>query len=502
VRNLRGELDWIVMKAIAKEPARRYQTPSALAEDVDRHLAHEPVLASPPSVGYRLTKFIRRHRTSVAAAAVSTVALLTATVTSTWSWAREREIADRYRILRIGTRADQLDAELSRIQILDAESEDTTRWLREVRALDEQAAALLTRGVRYRERSDPESKTLAMAVDQTSSRLEKLRQLMQRAEIRRTAHGRVDSDHESRTAWEACIADIAERDGWQLAPQRGLLPLGRNAQHGLHEFLHIESLAPGTAAPEDPRNAGSGIVLVLVMPPPGGRFEAGDPLPDRPADLDADASGWDEFTKRWSEPWTARIERPFLIAKCEVTQAQWHRLAFERPSYYCTGSHSFMGPSDLHPVENVDVDAARNVLRCYGLDYPDEARWEYAARAGVSRATRGESYNALDRSWQSVFPDSAYDPGVRDDGYPAHAPVSAFQPNAFGLHHAIGNVAEVCVAHDDPTRLWGRGGSFRERDELCVFAKRTWVPSDKRSSSELGLRPIAIWDPEPERIGR
>jgi tetratricopeptide (TPR) repeat protein len=67
---LRGELDWIVMKALEKDRARRYETAAAFAADLDRYLADEPVQASPPSAGYRLRKFVRRNRGAVLAAAV------------------------------------------------------------------------------------------------------------------------------------------------------------------------------------------------------------------------------------------------------------------------------------------------------------------------------------------------------------------------------------------------------------------------------------------------
>jgi non-specific serine/threonine protein kinase/serine/threonine-protein kinase len=70
-RRLRGELDWITLRAIEKDRTRRYQTASELAQDIQRHLSDEPVEASPPSTLYRLRKFVRRHR--VAFAAVSSV---------------------------------------------------------------------------------------------------------------------------------------------------------------------------------------------------------------------------------------------------------------------------------------------------------------------------------------------------------------------------------------------------------------------------------------------
>jgi non-specific serine/threonine protein kinase/serine/threonine-protein kinase len=76
VRELRGDLDWIVMKALEKDRARRYPTASELAADVLRHMRNEPVQARPPSVRYRLGKFVRRHRAAVAAACVLALALL------------------------------------------------------------------------------------------------------------------------------------------------------------------------------------------------------------------------------------------------------------------------------------------------------------------------------------------------------------------------------------------------------------------------------------------
>ncbi len=66
-RELRGDLDWIVLKAISKDRARRYPTVRELAADIERHLALEPVLAGPPSAVYRLGRLVRRHRVAVAA---------------------------------------------------------------------------------------------------------------------------------------------------------------------------------------------------------------------------------------------------------------------------------------------------------------------------------------------------------------------------------------------------------------------------------------------------
>jgi signal transduction histidine kinase len=80
---IRGELDWIVMKALEKDRNRRYETANGFAADVLHYLSDEPVLACPPSVGYRLRKFARRNKASLAPAAVVSFVVLLAVVNLT-----------------------------------------------------------------------------------------------------------------------------------------------------------------------------------------------------------------------------------------------------------------------------------------------------------------------------------------------------------------------------------------------------------------------------------
>jgi serine/threonine protein kinase len=75
-RFLKGELDWVVMKALSKERDRRYESAGAFARDVERFLNHEPVQAGPPGAAYRLRKFVRRNRGAVLAAALVLLALV------------------------------------------------------------------------------------------------------------------------------------------------------------------------------------------------------------------------------------------------------------------------------------------------------------------------------------------------------------------------------------------------------------------------------------------
>jgi serine/threonine protein kinase len=91
-RLVRGELDWIVLKALEKNRSRRYETASALAADVQRHLADEPVQAGPPSRWYRLQKFVRRNKVALATAGAVTLAVLLAVSISTWRiWLAKEE---------------------------------------------------------------------------------------------------------------------------------------------------------------------------------------------------------------------------------------------------------------------------------------------------------------------------------------------------------------------------------------------------------------------------
>jgi serine/threonine protein kinase len=81
---LRGELDWIAMKSLEKDRARRYQTADSLARDIERFLAGERVEACPPSPGYRLRKFTQRHKKSLRTAAAFALLLLAGLALGTW----------------------------------------------------------------------------------------------------------------------------------------------------------------------------------------------------------------------------------------------------------------------------------------------------------------------------------------------------------------------------------------------------------------------------------
>jgi serine/threonine protein kinase/Tfp pilus assembly protein PilF len=154
----RGELDWIVMKALEKDRNRRYETASALAADVQRYLHDEPVLACPPSAWYRVRKFSRRNKTAIAVAGL--VLFFLAVLVGGGGWVVRDRVA----------RWEKIDGEVART--LDQGEELTTqgKWSEALVSL-EQAEKLVATGGRSEcpQRLEDLKTDLAMAV-----RLEKI----------------------------------------------------------------------------------------------------------------------------------------------------------------------------------------------------------------------------------------------------------------------------------------------------------------------------------------
>ena len=98
IRQIRGDLDWITMKALEKDRTRRYGSPSDLAADIERYLHHQPVVARPPSTLYKARKFVRRHTFGVAVAGTIAALLVAFSVTTALQArriARERDRANQ-----------------------------------------------------------------------------------------------------------------------------------------------------------------------------------------------------------------------------------------------------------------------------------------------------------------------------------------------------------------------------------------------------------------------
>ncbi len=177
---------------------------------------------------------------------------------------------------------------------------------------------------------------------------------------------------------------------------------------------------------------------------------------------------------------------PFLIAKCEVSQAEWQKVMGNNPS--CDEGETL-------PVHIVSWKDCQNFCRKTGLSLPTEAEWEYACRAGLSLGTGN-----LDQvGWYR-----------KNAGRRTHS-VGEKEPNDFGLHDMLGNVWELCedwyqedfyqeitgandpLCEDSTSGLRVlRGGTFRFPAMYCRSAYRDGSNPSRRDY-HVGLRPT--WSP-------
>jgi len=131
---IRGELDWIVMKAMEKDRQRRYETANGLAADIRRYLAGEAVVAAPASAAYRIRKFVKRHRVMAIAGSVAAAALILGVVGTTaglWEANKQRRLAEASESLAKEEAARATKAE-GVAQSRLAESEATVTFLDEM----------------------------------------------------------------------------------------------------------------------------------------------------------------------------------------------------------------------------------------------------------------------------------------------------------------------------------------------------------------------------------
>jgi WD40 repeat protein len=109
-RLVRGDLDWIVMKALEKDRTRRYETASGLAADLQRHLGDEPVTAMAPALGYQLLKFARRHRAALATVCALLVVLAAGAGVSAWQAHRASQQARSAEARRVEAETSRQEA--------------------------------------------------------------------------------------------------------------------------------------------------------------------------------------------------------------------------------------------------------------------------------------------------------------------------------------------------------------------------------------------------------
>ena len=453
-RAIAGDLDWIVLRAIDKDPARRYPSASELAADVQRFLRGEAVLAGPPSLPYRASRFVYRHRAAVVAAVIIAVVALTGMTTIL----RQREVA-RQRLADYRNLADRQMLEDCRAEaaaLWPAWPETVPRmerWLAHAEELAGRAEFHARRLTAMRSRARvapaevPEAQRLSDLIavrDELRARAVpspggeptfvelKLRQAEEqiaalRARQRDARRFVLDSEEEQRLHDNlASLVDdlrlLADPD-----PARGLI-LEVRARVELARAVERATLV-------DARDAWARAVASIADPRACPKYGAMSIVPQVglvPIGRDATTGLWEFLvwgtgdaddgivlvllpggrftmgTDRATDPLAWRSEAPvhgvaldpFFISKYEMTRGQWRRLTSSDPDLMTpprAPTESEIERRSAEPVDQVYWQQCHDVLERIGLELPTEAQWEYAARGGArTRWSTGDDPQSLE----------------------------------------------------------------------------------------------------------
>lgn len=484
-RRLRGDLDWIVLTCLEKEPERRYGNVQELALDLERYLNVEPVVARPATAAYRLSRFLGRHRWGALTAALIVVSL---SVAMTWALIeRSRATRKTNEILQLSDFL-HLDNAIEEAHTLWPAGPDTidrlSNWLEQrahplqrrrrvhkeileqvrASALPPESELTLSTIPRF---NDPELQWQHDMLVRLVDRLQSFSELVERVEERLRYSTTVEelsvTGDDAALRWRAAIEDIRSSElysGLELRPQLGLVPLRADPESGLWEFWHMQS-GDKPQHNSDPERRSSwnmsdttGFVLVLL---PGGRFLYGS------QNLDPAAPNYHpELTTR-SDPYFVDL-CPFFISKYEVTVGQWNRIV--EMTQHGRPLQNLSPVDGILPAREMNWSEATNAMSCMGMRLPTSKQWEYAGRGATSTTwwtgNRLESLAGAGNLGEcDKYADWCLGTYV-SDGHDWLTPIGLFRANPYGLHDTIGNVWEWCR---DPNKMptWpdlGAGGEF------------------------------------------
>jgi serine/threonine protein kinase len=252
-RLLRGDLDWIIMRALEKDRARRYGTAADLARDVERHLKNEPVEAGPPGGWYRFSKLVRRNRAAFVTSGLVLAALMAGFAVAVWgvleAWdeaAKAKAAEDRERVTSGLEKEARIRAQEAKTA---AEAQRTIAERRAAEARREAEKAKRVVGIldKVFEAADPregpvQDLTVRQLLDRFASRLDEglEKEPIVEATVRRTLGqaylnlGRlVEAELHLQRSLELAQAALGEDDELTLSARAGLA--GVRLQQGDHE---------------------------------------------------------------------------------------------------------------------------------------------------------------------------------------------------------------------------------------------------------------------------
>ncbi len=461
---LEPDLEAILLTGLAPEPALRFASVEAFADDLERYLAGEPVLARPPSSLETLSRFVRRNRKLSTTLLVSLVALGALLTWGASSLLRAERATNGAALFSDAHLLSTLEAEArelwptssSTIEAFDSWL-DRAQGLRERLPHHQRTMQRIQVASASSGRADESMESIwlrgegVQVVPAIQGMLAELAPEMEKRAL--TAHSmRQATTLAFKQSWSEARRRVSQDkrfSSFDLLPQEGLVPLGPDPGSQLEEFgLYGFGEVPGRDAVTErisPKAAHT-IVFVLI---PGGDLWIGAQKED-PA-----SPNYDVGTRIYPEedgcegpPTRIRLD-PFLLSKYEMTQAQWIRLAGSNTSDWEAGSTQQGIEIGLtNPVETVSWEQSQFYLRRIGLTLPTEAQWETAAGGGAPDAyMMGAHFTSLDghANWNTHISQERWEGQVVIDEFATHRPVGDLLPNRYGLHDMMGNVWEFCL---------------------------------------------------------
>ncbi|MEM7311316.1 MAG: bifunctional serine/threonine-protein kinase/formylglycine-generating enzyme family protein [Planctomycetota bacterium] len=534
-RGVSPELEAIILKATAGDPARRYGSAQELADDLGRLERGEPVLAPIPGWVYPVAHFVRRYRAAAVATLVVTISLIVGFVVSLTMYLKAQRNLEFYDVAAEWVLFVDARAELEGLWPFTPETvlrlQDWRRRAGELASKGELYFTTLDE-VRARSEDRQESQGTDRFLVRILSELVDYHSELTAAGGQRARVDRLLAVHEqtivdSRTDWRKVAEQIAKSPkygGLQLKPQFGLIPLETNPNpQGYFEFAYPLTGDNPTRGDDGQLRIEEGTCMIFVLLP-GGQCQVGvqHENPDQP--------NFDKLMEYQDEgpPHEVRFS-PFFVSKYEMTQGQWLRVTGDNPSFFRAKKEDFGVVASLaHPVEMVSWKRCSTVLTANGLELPTEAQWEYAARGfatefltwttgnepgdlcGAGNFSTAETL-AVGQAWEGET--LAGCTPHEDDGYVGTAPVGSFRPNGFGLHDIHGNVWEWCRdrvfpyptdpaeprdgdqvgADPDSTDYIFRGAGFPNGASKARCAYRS-QEGGHYTNDAVGVRPIRVVD--------